>query len=746
MRDLERRLFAPLAGLVLLTVAILVVVMFLIAARVDLGAQQHDEDLVRRGMVAKIRDVERSIAPQVVWDEAVSRLDNQFDPAWARDNIAAYLRGQSGFDQIFLVDHNDRAVLGQIGDRDAPAAYFQQHAQVFGPLVAKLREREAAAPRALGPRADGGLVSRPLQVSSMENLDGEIYLVTASLVRPDFGKSLPRRAQAPIVITALQLDATFLNGFASSFLLAGVHLHYEDARDETGSAHMPLRNLSGNVIATFDWSPSHPGRALLRKAIAPILLVVGALAGAAMLFAHRSRKIAEGLIASEARAKHMALHDALTGLANRILFEERLRQAIDGLNRHRGSMAVLGIDLDRFKAVNDTHGHGAGDELIRIMAHRLLSICRAHETVARLGGDEFAIVVSDIDPIGAAALAERLVKALSDPVDLACGQVFVGGSVGVAMIDAVEAHISSEEAARRADVAMYRAKEQGRGCYCFFETEMDSALKTRRSLEADLRRALADGGVHLAYQPQVDATGRMIGVEALARWTHPTRGAISPAAFVPLAEDCGLIDELGQLVMRRAFEDSLRWRGVKVAVNVSALQIKQAGFPDLVATLLAQTGADPRQMELEITEGALLGDDETTHHVVDRLRAMGFSLALDDFGTGYSSLSYLRRYPIDKIKIDRSFITPLGETREASAVVAAIVRLAKALHLSVIAEGVETNIQREQLRDVGCTQAQGFLFSAAIPAEAIDAMMAAGGRVSPTQALPQASMPARSRV
>jgi EAL domain-containing protein (putative c-di-GMP-specific phosphodiesterase class I) len=221
----------------------------------------------------------------------------------------------------------------------------------------------------------------------------------------------------------------------------------------------------------------------------------------------------------------------------------------------------------------------------------------------------------------------------------------------------------------------------------------------------------------------------VVGVEALARWTHPVKGQISPSAFVPLAEDCGLIDELGRLVMRRAFTDSRRWKGLKVAVNVSALQMRQADFPDQVAALLAETGARAKGIELEITEGALLGDDETTHRAIARLRAMGFSLALDDFGTGYSSLSYLRRYPIDKIKIDRSFITPLGEDEEAGAVVAAIVRLAKALSLSVIAEGVETNQQRRQLREIGCGQAQGFLFSPPTPADRIDALVAGGGRI-----------------
>ena len=729
MKGVEARLSAPLAAMALLTVGVLVAVLFMIAERVDRDALRHEQQLVQRGVDAKIADLQRIVAPQVFWDEAVKNLDNRFDPAWAADNISAYLIGQGGFDMIFVVNHEDRPVFNARVGKSATAADYERHVTNFKPLIAKVRAGETRRPRVTGPRADGGMVSSPLQASAIEAIDGEVYVVTASLVQPDFGTAVIRQARAPVVVTALKLDAVFLEVFASRFLLSGIHLHRGDMRPDANDAHVALRDHAGKVVATLDWTPPHPGQRLLRKAVVPILLAVGGLAAVALIFARRSRRIAEGLVASEARAKHMAMHDALTGLPNRVLFEERLRQGVDGLSRRRGALAVLAIDLDRFKAVNDTHGHAAGDELIQVIGARLAGLCRTSETLARLGGDEFGVVAVDIDPNGAAALAERLVAALGAPVDLSCGTVFVGGSVGVAIIAPDEAYVGAVEAARRADVAMYRAKDEGRGRYCFFEAEMDAALKARRGLEADLRKALKDGGVWVAYQPQVDATGKVLGVEALARWTHPEKGAISPAAFVPLAEDCGLIDDLGRLIMRRAFTDSLRWKHLKVAVNVSALQMRQVGFPDLVGEILAETGARADKIELEITEGALLGDDEVTHQAIGRLRAMGFSLALDDFGTGYSSLSYLRRYPIDKIKIDRSFITPLGGDKEAGAVVAAIVRLAKALHLSVIAEGVETNQQREQLQEIGCVQAQGFLFSAPVTADAIDAIVDEGGRM-----------------
>jgi diguanylate cyclase (GGDEF)-like protein len=414
-----------------------------------------------------------------------------------------------------------------------------------------------------------------------------------------------------------------------------------------------------------------------------------------------------------------------------VLFDERLRQALDRLPRSKASLAVFIIDLDHFKEVNDTHGHSVGDELIRSTAERLSKVCRSHETVARLGGDEFAVVAPDLDAAGAAAMAERLLQALGEPVLLSCGSMFSGASLGVAVVDPCETYISAEETARRADVALYRAKERGRGRFCIFETEMDAALKRRRLLEQDLRQALLQDDIHLAYQPQVNARGILIGVEALARWTHPEQGPVSPGFFIPLAEDCGLIEDLGQRVLVKAMRDSLRWPALQVAINVSATQLRRPGFTETVQDLLAETGAHARQIELEITEGVLLGDDETTRKALVELRRMGFSLALDDFGTGYSSLSYLRRYPIDKIKIDRSFITPLGDDLEAAAVVGAIVRLARALRLTVIAEGVETEVQREILRGCGCGQSQGFLFSPAVSSEAIDRLVELGRRPMP---------------
>ncbi len=427
------------------------------------------------------------------------------------------------------------------------------------------------------------------------------------------------------------------------------------------------------------------------------------------------------IAASEARAKHLAYHDALTGLPNRALLWDRLAHALEVTRRGGQGFAVHCIDLDQFKGVNDTFGHQIGDELIRTASAKLAKLCRKADTLARLGGDEFAVVQLNSTPASAAAFADRIVAIMAEPIDLSVGQVHVGCSVGVTMIE--DAATDPLETLRQADLALYRAKGNGRGQYAFFESEMDAAVRTRRELQTDLKIALAKGELELAYQPQVNGEGAIVGVEALLRWTHKQRGVVPPGLFVPIAEESGLIVELGFFVLRRAFEQGARWPHIKIAVNVSAHQIRMKDFVTRLAVLIRETGAIPANFELEITEGVLLGDDPCTHATLQALRDVGFSLALDDFGTGYSSLSYLQRYPVDKIKIDRSFVANLGADAEAEAVISAIVKLAGALNLRVIAEGVETMEQRTVLSGAGCSEVQGYLYGRPMTAEAIDKLV-----------------------
>jgi diguanylate cyclase (GGDEF)-like protein len=341
---------------------------------------------------------------------------------------------------------------------------------------------------------------------------------------------------------------------------------------------------SGKVAAELIWTPDAPGHILFIRALGPVLMISMGLGLIALVLLHQSQKAAQGLIASEAKAKHMALHDALTGLPNRTLFADRLVQACERLKRQEGQVAVMCVGLDRFKDVNDTLGHLAGDELIRRHAQTLAGVIRSCDTLARLGGDEFVIIQSDSDPRAAAALAKRVLETLTGTVSLESGQVFSSCSIGVTLLN--EGDVEPAEALRQADLALYRAKEMGRSQYAFFEIEMDATIKLRKTMETGLREAIHTGDLDVVYQPQVDHSGHIVGVEALCRWTHPTRGPVSPGYFVPLAEECNLMFDLGRLVMRRAMRDAQRWPGLKVAVNVSASQMRCTDFIAIMRDLL----------------------------------------------------------------------------------------------------------------------------------------------------------------
>jgi diguanylate cyclase (GGDEF)-like protein len=402
--------------------------------------------------------------------------------------------------------------------------------------------------------------------------------------------------------------------------------------------------------------------------------------------------------------------------------------------------AVLCIDLDHFKEVNDAYGHEAGDELICEVSDRLQEACREDEMVARLGGDEFAVLVSNVGAAGAAALAQRLIERLSGDVYLSRGQAQLCCSIGVAFVS--DLSTDEIETLREADMALYRAKAQGRGRYCFFEPEMDQAIKAQKAFEADLRAAVAEGQIKTVYQPLVGADGVIVGAEALARWTHPVRGEVPPSTFIPLAEDCDLIGPIGAAVFHQACLDSRDFGDLRVAVNVSPVQLRRPGLIERVKATLAETGADPRRLDLEITEGCLLRDDVRTHEILNALRELGFRLVLDDFGTGYSSLSYLHRYPVEKIKLDRSFIMRLDEGEAARLIVSALIQLAKGLSLDVVAEGVETSGQLEALKLMGCQAFQGYLFSRPCSKGAFIDML--GGRLGPHDLARPAGGPRRS--
>lgn len=455
---------------------------------------------------------------------------------------------------------------------------------------------------------------------------------------------------------------------------------------------------------------------------AGIATVVSVVTGAIILLALTSKRIDDRIDDERQRAaervQHAASHDALTGLPNRTLFHDRLETALARSRRDSTTTAVLYIDLDGFKAVNDQFGHGRGDKALREVATLLSGCIRETDTIARMGGDEFVVIQENVNAEQVHEVSRRIRETLLGAYGHPRSEIILGASIGVAMFprDARE----GDELVRMADLALYKAKEEGRGTTRFFERAMDEASRERRAFEADLRNALARGELSIVFQPQMGAKEHDIrGFEVLARWHHPVRGQVPPDRFIPLAERIGVIGEIGEWVLEQACREAAGWKvPLRIAVNLSALQITAGSLPGKVRSILSESGLAPERLELEVTETAILRDQRTTLAVLEELKSIGVKIAMDDFGTGYSSLSSLHSFPFDKIKVDKSFVSSIENDGKASLIVKAVIGLGRSLNLPIVAEGVENTAQLELLQQEQCTEIQGYLVGRPLPAEA----------------------------
>ena len=727
----KRQLLVPIAAMTLGALVLLVLVVVFLVDRFNDTAVEREQRMVESGFAQQIHQLNDLIVPQVDWDKTVAKVDRTMDLTFADLDFGRQLYEFDGFTHSFFVDGDGKVTYAFVmGDHPLPSSF-----EPFRPIVTQLLRPIRAAEAKRGPiRAhaqDKGPITRPIQADGIVRVDGEVYVVAASLVQPDLGLVQPKGPRAAVSINAIPIDQTMLHSLAARYLLDDLKIG-ATAAAAPDRAVLPLRAPDGTVVAALNWAPRQPGSVLLHRMTMPLLGAIALLGLVGLTIVRRSGVVVDELLASEMRARHLAYHDTLTLLPNRAMLFERLRAMLGTLSPRRPMLGMLCIDLDRFKEVNDTLGHQAGDELLKVMADRLRSLARIEQSAftARLGGDEFVLVALAVDRDAIAALAQRCLATLLTPVDSEFGRLDVGCSIGVAVIDGTVREPSL--ALRQADLALYRAKARGRGCITFYEQEMEAAFQTRRVLEAKLRNALDQGAFHMVYQPQVDAAGTIRAYEALLRWDDPELGAISPATFIPLAEECGLILGIGEFVLRRVFAETRDWPVVRVAINVSAIQMRAPGFAARMIQIAAASRIDPVKYDIELTETALLTDSPATMENFAALKRLGFAIVLDDFGTGYSSLRLLHRFRVDKIKIDRSFVADLGQSVEAETLVGAIVKLARSFHLEVIAEGVETEAQKDLLIAAGCHEFQGYLTGRPSSLDAVNAVFAdaAGSRMS----------------
>jgi len=674
-----------------------------IAAAIEQRLQDLQAQLSQAFKQAVAVAAQGSVSPLVVAERAADRTSPLFDAMGA----------------VWIGDDRTVARSGLTGAVESRNAYRIADALLPSLLDAAEAKLNGQTPSSAQESLTGGL-------TRLAFVDGAVYGVVASPAR------VPNADGYLLAIGLRRFEDGGLRRIAAlhglrDFALAAGPL-------PPGAIGLQFESDGPSAHAHATWTPNRPGDAMLDRLIP--LTLIGAIVTFVMFAFIMShvRRIAQDLASTQERAQALVGRDPLSGLPNRFLFAERLDQELSRIARTGEGLAVMFLDLDRFKEVNDTFGHQAGDHLIKEVAGRLSRLLRGADTLARFGGDEFAIIQTVVrSRADAETLARRILAELTHPFEIAGASITIGVSIGVAL--APDNGLDREPLMRLADTALYQSKGGGRNRYTFFASEMDEAIRMRKIVEDDLREAIVSDKLALHYQPLYSADGeRIVALEALVRWPHPEQGMISPARFIPMAEERGLIVPLGDWVLRRACEDGKRWPGVRMAVNVSPIQFRHRDFVQRVTQTLKATGFDASRLELELTEGVVVEDADAAEAAMMDLRALGVHLALDDFGTGYSSLIYLRRFAFDKIKIDRSFLESMEATGESAILVHSIVHLGRALGLTVTAEGVETREQHRFLQALGCHELQGYLFSKPVPADEIDILMNKGRGVAASAA------------
>jgi diguanylate cyclase (GGDEF)-like protein len=707
----------PVVLALVITAAAVLGFVFWSTANIDERALERQSAMFRQVIEARRTQLEHELASVAVRDDTVVNTRLMFNFNWVDRNLGKWMHEFFGHNRIVVLDALAQPLYMM---EDGVSVDQRAYHDIASPVQQLVNRVRAVAPPTIVPSTQ----PRPVSISDFAVVEGQPAIVSVMTIVSDTGAIPQAPGSEPLIAAVRFLDDATASQFNNEYLFANGHFSLVRPTGPDRAIY-PILNSAGRFVAFFDWERDRPGLMMLRQTGPALAAAFAVAAILVFLLLSQLRRSSVALEAGRRHAEHQAAHDRLTGLPNRMSFDTHLARVLTDRQGAGAQLSLLMLDLDRFKQVNDTLGHQAGDELICAVGRRIRAVVGPGVMIARLGGDDFAVLVVSRDrPQDVAAMATSIIEAIGQAFDLNHFKAHVGASIGI--VNATGGNAEPRELVRKADIALYEAKAGGRNRAVVYEEHMNELLQLQHTIEGELREALLrDDQLAVAFQPLIDQRSRkVIGAEALARWHHPKYGQISPARFIPVAENTGLIETLGEFVLRRACELGAQAPGRTIAVNISPTQLRNPRFSIQVFDILRQTGMRPTDLELEITESILLDDEHVSAQNLRTFRAAGIHIALDDFGTGYSSLSYLKRYPVDRIKIDRSFVSQLAEGHVSVAITQAIVTLAHAMEIEVTAEGVETEAQAAILGRLGCNTLQGFLFSGGVPGERITAIFA----------------------
>ena len=697
-------------------------------------ATETERTLVENALnhrIARVLNEEKSVA---WWDEPITKItDKAVDFDFADTEFGIFLTETYGHDEVHILNGANRPIYSYYGEkREDPSSFETRRTAVAGVID---EARQSPGHSSLRARPDtfsqsqsnyrvlagGGQAAR--WAGHVVTVEGRPALVAAMTIVPNIDTSL-LKGTPNLLVDIKYIDDAFISEIGRSLLLSDFSLTPKPA-EKGAVVSQPFVGDDGTPIGYLNWTTRQPGQVLLTIVLPLVAFGVFATGLLSHTILRRLRRASRELWEREAQARHEAKHDALSGLPNRVHMVEKIDSFLQGraLATHDNRAVAAYLDIDRFKDINDTLGHQAGDELIKLVARRLMDCLRPNDFLARFGGDEFVILCAPAGAEASSALAERVDQAFASPFALGGQNIRVTASVGIAV--APDNGVSADELMRHADIALYEAKDAGRARAVLFSEDMARQVERRRTIELDLRAAIETDMLCLNYQPIVSsASGEIVGLEALLRWRHPVHGDMSPADFIPIAENAGLLPELGEWVLSHAMEDSRRWPHLEIALNLSPVQFRHVDLETTLRRLVKAHGVEPSRFVLEITEGVLLEATDHTNAILEALHSIGFKIALDDFGTGYSSLAYLCNFRFNKIKIDRSFVRRISRVDISRTIVRSVVSIGRGLGMDIVAEGVETEFEAMMMAKLGCTELQGYYFSRPVDAEQMTDLLA----------------------